>query len=262
MSLDYGRFDKVVDDDSLGEPELAEPSDAKVSVLSAVRSQKARADREAANGNLRDALRLYDDASAILLSLQDASSEGALKAVDLRVEALSIRLMAAKALSLLGDWFQAEARASKALEAATFCPGHGEELTELTELGITSEASSEGTLVHRDAAEALLCRARARLKLGDAAGAREDAAKARNLFGQLQDQLKQEAADGFLMQAQMVIAASGHDPKTLSQSCESRASGRLAEELGQLQDVAPVCSLPLSKMPRPEDFVGLLEEMD
>ncbi|CAE7232834.1 Camk1 [Symbiodinium sp. CCMP2592] len=247
------------------EPELTERSDdAEVRVLSAVRSQKTRADREAANGNLREALRLYDDASSILLSLQDASTEGALKAVDLRVEALNIRLMAAKALSLLGDWFQAEARASKALEAATFCPG-GEELAELTELGIASEASTEGTLVHRDAAEALLCRARARLKLGNAAGAREDAAKARNLFGQLQDQLKQEAADGFLMQAQMVIAASGHDPKTLSQSCEkSPASGPLQVH-GQLQDVeTPACSLPapLSKMPRPEEIVGLLEEMD
>ena len=41
----------------------------------------------------------------------------------------------------------------------------------------------QGRLVHRDAADALLCRARARLKLGDMAGARDDAAKARSLSG-------------------------------------------------------------------------------
>ena len=46
-------------------------------------------------------------------------------------------------------------------------------------------AMLQGFLVHRDAADALLCRARARLKLGDAVGARDDAAKARSLSGHL-----------------------------------------------------------------------------
>ncbi|CAE7393442.1 Camk1 [Symbiodinium natans] len=276
MTLDYARFDKLDGADDTGPPEEAF-DDAKAKILAAVRAQRMQADREAAAGSLEEAVRLYDDASKILLSLQDASTEEALQAVDLRVEALGIRLMAAKAFSLLSDWSEAEARASKALEAAMLCPGSHHQLAELTELGIIpSEApSEEGFLVHRDAADALLCRARARLKLGDAVGARDDAAKARSLSGQLQDHLKQEAADGFLMQAQMIISASGHDPKTQSRSSRSdrsdrsdrsesrvcRASGGPLEEL-TCEDAAPLTfNVPLSKMPRPEEISGL-EEMD
>mmetsp|Transcript_32272 Transcript_32272/g.60771 ORF Transcript_32272/g.60771 Transcript_32272/m.60771 type:complete len:208 (+) Transcript_32272:3-626(+) len=207
----------------------------------------------------------------MLLSLQDANREEALQAVDLRVEAMGLRLMAAKTLSLLGEWHEAEVRASKALEAAMIGweGDQDEQREQLAQLGLLPEAGAKdpGLLVHRDAADAFLCRARARLRIGDAVGARDDAAKARNLSSQLDDQQKQEAADGFLMQAQMIISATGHDPKLkLGQRSPEEALGRPGdiERALPAQEVSlEVCDIPLTKMPRPDEIRGIvLQDLD
>ena len=124
-----------------------------------------------------------------LRAAQDVVSEEGLKALDLRVRVLLWRLKAAKAWSLVGDWPRAEAAAGRAIGAGM--------LPEAPEL-----LGGGGLAAHHSAAEAFLCRSRARLRLGRR-GAQEDAAMAEALGRELGALELVEAAQGFRLQAEM-----------------------------------------------------------
>eukprot|EP00931_Biecheleriopsis_adriatica_P081005 TRINITY_DN54353_c0_g1_i1.p1 TRINITY_DN54353_c0_g1~~TRINITY_DN54353_c0_g1_i1.p1 ORF type:complete len:275 (-),score=85.36 TRINITY_DN54353_c0_g1_i1:94-918(-) len=269
MPLDYSRFDKIGSEDSgsEGQPEERKvtPDNAGHRVLEVIREQIAVAERKAAEGNLQDAVRIYDDASKMLLSLQDAKNEAALQAADLRTEALGVRLRAAKTLSVLGDWKEAELRANAAIDAAMLeAPEARAHLAELDLLpcDASDAPSDQGYLAHRDAADAFLCRARARLQLGDPQGALQDASTARAMARQLDDGRKEEMAESFLAQAQLSVASAARSNSIQGSHPRVTASGSATEER---QPVRPEhtkkdykdCTV-LSKMPRPDEIPGLV----
>lgn len=228
---------------------------------------------EVQEGKYQDAISLYDDACKMLLCVEDAGREGAMKVLDLRMEVLEMRLKTAKIWSLLGEWSAAEASASKSIEAAML-RDHEALVEQIPALGEAARSgSSRGFLAHRSVLDGLLCRARARLKMGDATGARADATTACGMAGQLQELQKQESAQSFLLQAEMALASqNARDFK--SKMPGERGYPQKSKEVLLVHDdidsstveVNAVnawdvqilqSSLPLSKMPRPEELWSL-----
>eukprot|EP00913_Durusdinium_trenchii_P004663 g4329.t1 len=196
--------------------------------------------------------------------LQEATREAAVKAVDLRTELLELRLRSAKACCLLGDWSEAEALASRAIEAAML--GNDQQLRR--ELDMEDCAGGAGVIAHRDVLDAFLCRARARLRRGAAEDAAADAGIALAMAGQLQEHEKQESAQSFLIQAEMALGRPERRGTGPGVGFPSPGSGRKPSGADWVtkaeQDAVQMKSKPLpelSKMPKAEDL-GFLNELD
>eukprot|EP00928_Gymnodinium_smaydae_P087860 TRINITY_DN72050_c0_g1_i1.p1 TRINITY_DN72050_c0_g1~~TRINITY_DN72050_c0_g1_i1.p1 ORF type:complete len:245 (+),score=59.48 TRINITY_DN72050_c0_g1_i1:133-867(+) len=187
--------------------------------LQGIRQRRLAADRVAVTGDRRHSLRLYDEVVGELLSLGGADSEAALRVVDLRVEALQARLAAARVLSSLGDWAAVEAAASSALELAILDDSARSHLTELGLLatdgdGDAAEAGGpeRGRVMHRDAVDGFLYRARARLRSGNLEGAFADANAATALAARIGDAAasdKVEAAEALRLEVQLRYSGAG-----------------------------------------------------
>lgn len=153
----------------------------------------------------------YDDIGRRLLALDGVQSEAKMRSLGHRAEAVKARLGAARAfLAMEGDSEaarQAEARTTSAIEAMRLPP-------ELQTKGAKAAGIPDGKdeLLHVDAANVHLCRARARARLCEYSLARGDALEAYSLAKHRCNEALTQECEQLAIRCEMAMHAGGPGP--------------------------------------------------